>query len=135
MRMTLARRHAQAAILSEMMLVIMTSLHKGYRRKHAAAVAGELMVSFAVRANDNNDKAPITMAQLVKRTGIPYRTVRRIVRTLIRVGMIKHENGGFIGDLDFLRQRLNPPYWRACTKAILTAADALRALDDKPAQK
>jgi hypothetical protein len=129
MAISIARRHREAVILSEMMLIIHTSLHKGYRRKHAGSEAPELLVSFVIRANDGNGGKPVTVADISKKLGIPRGNICRHVKELLDAGMIRKIGNGYAGEINYLKHRLDPPYWRDCRNAIINAADALRELE------
>ena len=124
----LARRHRQAAILSRMMLAVIGSLHSAYRRKNVGAVFPELMISMVIRINDDEGKPPLHINTLAKLVKMPRSNVRRALEYLIVVGLVKKQNDGYVGDLDFLKARLNPPYWLDALAAIETAADELRKL-------
>jgi DNA-binding transcriptional ArsR family regulator len=124
----LLRRHHQAAILSRMMVTIIAALHSTYRRKNVGAVFSELMVAFAIRINDDDGKPPLQINTIAKIVKMPRSNVRRALEVLVEVGMAKKQDDGYVGDLEFLKARLNPPYWQEALEAIDTAAKELSKL-------
>jgi hypothetical protein len=122
------RRRQQSAIVGRLMVAGFVAMRSGYPRKNIGAVFEELLVSMAIRINDDAGGNPTTVADLAKLLGLPDSNVRRYTKALIEEGVIRKVDRGFQGDMDYLAARVDADYFKALTDAIIKAGDELRAL-------
>ena len=124
---TLARRHRQSAIVSELVVSIVQGMQRAQRYKNIGRMVEHYMVAMAIRLNDDAGRDPATIATLAKFLNIPRTNVRRAADALVRSGIVlRREDGRYIGNLEYLAERIDAPYFRDVTAAILKAADDLR---------
>ncbi|CCE11142.1 hypothetical protein BRAS3843_640010 [Bradyrhizobium sp. STM 3843] len=125
----LAKRHRQSAIIARLTVASFVAMRSGYPRKHIGAVFEELLVALAIRIADDLGAVPSTASGLSKRLGLPRSNVRRCLDALISEGVIRKEEDGYRGELDWLVSRVDADYFLKIRDAIITAADELKALE------
>jgi DNA-binding IclR family transcriptional regulator len=106
-------------------------MRSGYPRKHLGAVFEELLVAMMIRMSDDLGASPRTASDISRYLGLPRSNVRRCLDALISEGVVRKVNeNGHTGELDWLASRLDAEYFLRIRDAIITAADALKALDE-----
>ncbi|MGJ4941318.1 helix-turn-helix domain-containing protein [Bradyrhizobium sp. HKCCYLS1011] len=125
----LAKRHRQSAIIARLTVASFVAMRSGYPRKHIGAVFEELLVALAIRIADDLGATPSTASGLSKRLGLPRSNVRRCLDALISEGVIRKEEDGYRGELDWLVSRVDADYFLKIRDAIITAADELKGLE------
>jgi hypothetical protein len=126
----LAKRRKQSAIVGRLLVACFVAMRSGYARKHLGAVFEELLVAMMIRLSDDLGAPPRTASDISKYLGLPRSNVRRCLDVLISEGVVRKVNeNGHTGELDWLASRLDAEYFQNIRDAIITAADALKALD------
>ena len=126
----LAKRHKQSAIVGRLLVACFVAMRSGYARKHLGAVFEELLVAMMIRMSDELGAPPRTASDISRYLGLPRSNVRRCLNALIDEGVVRKVNeNGHTGELDWLASRLDAEYFLTIRDAIVTAADALKALD------
>ncbi|KYK50088.1 hypothetical protein A1D31_22520 [Bradyrhizobium liaoningense] len=125
------KRHAASAIVSTMLLDVMTALLEGYRRdgRNVGSVFPEWMVAAAIRENDQRGGEPANMTTIAERIHDKRQNVGRWVKPLLRFRVIKQSGRyGLVGNDEYLQARMNAPYWMLVVKAIIKAGKQLEDL-------
>jgi predicted ArsR family transcriptional regulator len=110
---------------------MLLAMRSGYPRKHLGAVFEELLVAMMIRMSDELGAPPRTASDISRYLGLPRSNVRRCLDALISEGVVREVNeNGHAGELDWLASRVDAEYFLKIRDAIITAADALKALDE-----
>lgn len=126
----LATRHRQGAIVSGMMVTIVSALRRTYTHKrNFSAFFEERLVGAAIRQNDEAGGEPLTITGIAKMLSLPRSNIKRATDALTGEGMVRKEGAGFVGDLAYLQGRADADYFKVIMAAILQAADDLRGMD------
>jgi predicted transcriptional regulator len=121
-----ARRRASTTV-SKMMLICCRNLVRAYRPGNIATVFPELLVSMAVRVNDQRrGNKPISIIAIARITGMPRANVQRFLKHLVRHGVVEKRDGGYVSCDDYLRQRLGARYFVHIIRAIRATEKDLR---------
>lgn len=126
-----ARRHSKAAAISRMFLTLSRIFANTYpHNKNVGHLLPEILVIMAIRINDERKRKPISQAQIARVTDIPRSNVRRIMPSLVKVGVIDRQDGGYVGNVAFLRKRIKAHYFQRVLAVVRRCARELEALDD-----
>ena len=125
----LIRRHRQSAIVSRMILTCLSAMMGDFERESVSAAVPELAVGMVIRLNDEDNKPPISISKITEKTGISRKTVGRHVERLADRGVVIRNGDGVTGNDAYLETRMEADYFRAMLRAIIDAADQLRALE------
>jgi hypothetical protein len=127
----LAKRHKQSAIIGRLLVACFVAMRSGYPRKHLGAVFEELLIAMMIRMSDELGAPPRTASDISRYLGLPRSNVRRCLDALISEAVVRKVNeNGHTGELDWLASRVDAEYFLTIRDAIITAADALKALDE-----
>src|SRR5215813_12485735 len=127
----LAKRHKQSAVVGRLFVASFVAMRSGYPRKHLGAVFEELLVAMMIRVSDDLGAPPRTASDISRYLGLPRSNVRRCLDALISEGVVRKANEhGHTGELDWLASRVDAEYFLKIRDAIISAADALKALDE-----
>jgi hypothetical protein len=128
----LEKRHKQSAIVGRLLVTCFVAMRSGYPRKHLGAVFEELLVAMMIRVSDDLGAPPRTASDISKYLGFPRSNVRRCLNALIGEDVIRKEGEhGYRGKSDWLASRIDAEYFLTIRDAIITAADELKALDER----
>src|SRR5262245_15662114 len=127
----LTKRQKQSAVVGRLLVACFMAMRSGYPRKHLGAVFEELLVAMMIRVSDELGAPPRTASDISRYLGLPRSNVRRCLDVLIGEGVVrKVSEHGHTGELDWLASRVDAEYFLKIRDAIITAADALKALDE-----
>ena len=127
----LAKRHKQSAIIGRLLVACFVAMRSGYPRKHLGAVFEEVLIAMMIRMSDELGAPPRTASDISRYLGLPRSNVRRCLDALISEGVVRKVNeNGHTGELDWLASRVDAEYFLKIRDAIISAADALKALDE-----
>lgn len=93
-----------------------------------AATLPELLIAMVVRLNDDRGDPPVSISEINRITGISRQTVRRHIARLVARGVVIREDDGILGNDAYLFERIDAPYFKEIVRAVLEAADQLRAM-------
>lgn len=112
-----------------MMLICLRSLHREYSRKNVAALFPDLLVAWAVIADDDRGLSPVSISRLARLTGIPRANVRRTIEPLVRQGLVIRKDGGIARNRSYAGARIEATYFKRLKRTIITAGKLLQQLD------
>jgi len=119
-------RHRASAVISRMMLIVCRSMLEGYSRdRNIAAAFPEMLITMAIRDNDDQGLPPISVSAIARQTGLPRASVQRWLARLTQHRVIKKSDEGCVGDDRFLEARLDAKYFERIVAAIRLAARQL----------
>lgn len=128
----LEKRHLASAVVHTMLLDVMLGLLESYKhdgRRNAGSAFPERMVVAVVRENDGFGRPPANMSTIAKRLRNHRQNVARWLKPLLEFGvLLRSGRYGFIGNDQYLKERIDAPYWMPVVKAIIKAGKLLEEI-------
>jgi hypothetical protein len=126
----LDRRARRSAIVARLTLTIFREMTRDFGHNDLAECVPDLLISMAIRVNDEDGHAPIALKQLERFTGISRRTVGRRINSLAKRGaFIFEEDVGVYGNDAYLEARMEADFFINIMLAIAEAEEALKKID------
>jgi hypothetical protein len=118
---------ATAAELLHKIEIERVAYYGGDPNKGVWPIIGELHLMLYVRQNDAANQPPLSLRQLQVLSHMPYETLRRCVKSLVKRGAVS-DGRGVSGRDDFIQQRLVGNYAQRTADAIHLASRKLTDL-------